>query len=1564
MSGGGNIKVVVRCRPLNSRELARGAKGLIRMKGNQTILDPPEQTGPASGRATEKKPMSFSFDKSYWSAGPRDEPKYASQQTLYEDLGVDLLNHSFEGFNTCIFACESRGISTDISPLDGADKGIIPLTTSELFRRVESRSGTDSILSYTVEVSYIEIYNEKVRDLLNPKNKGNLKVREHPSLGPYVEDLSRLVVENYNQMMTLMDEGNKARTVASTNMNETSSRSHAVFTVILTQKRHDPQTNMTGEKVSKISLVDLAGSERQASTGATGTRLKEGANINKSLTTLGKVIAALAQASADHGKGKKRKDDFVPYRDSVLTWLLKESLGGNSKTAMIAAISPADYEETLSTLRYADAAKKIKTHAVVNEDPNAKLIRELKEELELLRSRVSTGGGNDEATYDPQIPSEKQIVTYRTKEGEIKKVTKLELQDQLQASEKLMESLNLTWEEKMEKTQQIHVEREKALEELGISIDKDMVGVHAPQRHPSLVNLNEDPLMSECLIYQLKPGSTVAGSLDDNKAHIKLSGQHILPEHCIFTNEEGVVTVEAMPDARTFVNGKRVPPKAPIKLQNGFRVILGDFHVFRFNDPASVRAQRQKLQGSVSIDNLAGVVGGDRPETPNSRQDAELMDWTAARREVADIEKLGDQDLDRLFDDIVKVRTQRKRPESRYDISAELESRLMTASETQESLDPSSNPWLNGQMATTMTSNSIGTPVAQEVDTVTMDEGSEAGTEHALLPAFVKSSPAKPSEVILHQEHLTRQLKTMAQEVKRIKYQAAAARAMEQISDEPANWTARDLGLVQYAIKRWKCMKTFSMAEQILTGAVNVREANVIAAEMGKVVSYNFLIVDNHVGSPTSSLDDSNGIVEFEDVSETVTAGNTGSAVVVKVIDRESDAVYLWDLHKFQQQLNKMRRTLAVKENPSYSVHFRVDGIFTDTLSPSYSFIGSAKAPLRLLATQVSHTSTVPIMCQYTMEAIGSCRISFKCASPVSSGVATPESAWQPLEDRLVAGNKLSFTLTIDGVKGLSSVDYASIHAQTRLSSLVGSSIMSEDIFVSLPIDLDRTSVAHLNLRRNISVILTEEMIRHIRNSYATVELFAKLRPEYLRRLERWDKSREINPPNSTPGTPNKASEAKPAMRRCETDFVANEHHDILASIEIRELASNGDYVATELLDDIFQLHQGLQSRLHIRLTHSSGKAFPWKSIQHVSTSDVRLVDKNHNVSSVNMMKSHSEMRMNHQEVVDSSSGVSVLTAEGVWDTSSHGCKALDRRTSSDTYLLVKLTMLVEVETLDEPALLSLDLKIRILGRDSRRSSILTFFQSQKIYHSTSAIFSVDLVPPLARNTGDLWRLDTSKKHVRGEELLGDDWKPRSLSLLEDFRKMQRTARNLADVQATKVVLDLIEDVEPKEMNEDEKGRVMQRCLDLWKLELDQRVNIDVGKESPEEEAMSRKMRMLLPDLQPKLVPTVKLLPKVETVIKSGSLMVLRDPQNDQWVKMIFVLRRPYLHLHEHANAREIQIINLSKATVTPSPEVETLLGRNFAFTVFSSTNSYILQAASEKEMKDWISVISVTCDL
>ncbi|KAL8198334.1 UNVERIFIED_CONTAM: Kinesin-like protein kif1b [Gekko kuhli] len=380
------------------------------------ILNPKNPKEPAK---------SFSFDYSYWSHTSPGDPCFASQNRVYNDIGKEMLLHAFEGYNVCIFAYGQTGAGKSYTMMGKQEEnqaGIIPQLCEELFEKINDNSNEE--MSYSVEVSYMEIYCERVRDLLNPKNKGNLRVREHPLLGPYVEDLSKLAVTSYTDIADLMDAGNKARTVAATNMNETSSRSHAVFTIVFTQKKHDPETDLSTEKVSKISLVDLAGSERADSTGAKGTRLKEGANINKSLTTLGKVISALAEVDNCTSKfeivfrkdvtqrdrkqvlqylnvylqsKKKKKTDFIPYRDSVLTWLLRENLGGNSRTAMVAALSPADinYDETLSTLRYADRAKQIKCNAVINEDPNAKLVRELKEEVTRLKDLLRAQGLGD-----------------------------------------------------------------------------------------------------------------------------------------------------------------------------------------------------------------------------------------------------------------------------------------------------------------------------------------------------------------------------------------------------------------------------------------------------------------------------------------------------------------------------------------------------------------------------------------------------------------------------------------------------------------------------------------------------------------------------------------------------------------------------------------------------------------------------------------------------------------------------------------------------------------------------------------------------------------------------------------------------------------------------------------------------------------------------------------------------------------------------------------------------------------------------------------------------------------
>ena len=337
-----------------------------------TKLLVPPSSDPANARAQTRKIVeekAFTFDNSFWSHDTKDS-HYAHQEDVYNCLGEEFLDHNFEGYHTCIFAYGQTGSGKSYTMMGTQEQpGLIPRTCEDLFERIESNENPS--VSYSVRVSYFEVYNEHVRDLLQPRSDPPhyLKIRESPTEGPYVKDLTEIHVKNYGEILKYMRMGDHSRTTASTKMNDTSSRSHAVFTIMLKQIHHDYKTDETTERLARIRLVDLAGSERAKATEATGQRLREGGNINKSLTTLGRVIAALADPKHARIQNSNRKNkDIVPYRDSILTWLLKDSLGGNSKTAMIACIAPSDYDETLSTLRYADQAKRIRTTAIVNQD--------------------------------------------------------------------------------------------------------------------------------------------------------------------------------------------------------------------------------------------------------------------------------------------------------------------------------------------------------------------------------------------------------------------------------------------------------------------------------------------------------------------------------------------------------------------------------------------------------------------------------------------------------------------------------------------------------------------------------------------------------------------------------------------------------------------------------------------------------------------------------------------------------------------------------------------------------------------------------------------------------------------------------------------------------------------------------------------------------------------------------------------------------------------------------------------------------------------------------------------
>ncbi|XP_022186213.2 kinesin-like protein Klp98A [Nilaparvata lugens] len=560
-----SVKVAVRVRPFNQREIDMNAKCIIKMEGKKTRITNTSQKG--NERQGELNKF-FTFDHSYWSFDHND-PHYISQEQVFNDLGTDVVDAAFEGYNACVFAYGQTGSGKTFTMMGSkSNQGLMPRICEALFKRMALGA------NYRIEVSYLEIYNEKVKDLLLKDSGHNLKVRQHPTKGPCVMDLSRHLVSEYKHIQDLMEQGNNQRTTASTNMNDVSSRSHAIFTLMFVQAQGGLSNDVPTETVSKVHLVDLAGSERADASGATGQRLKEGAHINKSLVTLGSVISALAELSA--GVSGRKAGGFIPYRDSVLTWLLKDSLGGNSKTIMIAAVSPADcnYSETLSTLRYANRAKNIINKPTINEDENVKLIRELREEITKLKSMMTESEGATEV--QPKV---------------------LAVLQEKEAQEKVLRE---EWNEKWRETQKILQEQKalglrKAGAGAGIVLDSDM---------PHLIGIDDDLLSTGVTLYHLNDGETLVGSsdADGDRQDIILNGVDVEKHHCSITLKNGVATLVPHHEALCWVNGSQV--NKPTRLSQGCNILLGRTNLFRYNDPVEV--EKLKKEGnSHSVLNLS-----------------------------------------------------------------------------------------------------------------------------------------------------------------------------------------------------------------------------------------------------------------------------------------------------------------------------------------------------------------------------------------------------------------------------------------------------------------------------------------------------------------------------------------------------------------------------------------------------------------------------------------------------------------------------------------------------------------------------------------------------------------------------------------------------------------------------------------------------------------------------------------------------------------------------------------------------------------------------------------------
>lgn len=1368
------------------------------MKENQTLL-----TSPDSKSAKDAGAKTFAFDRSYWSFN-KDDSNYAGQSNLFDDLGAPLLDNAFQGYNNCIFAYGQTGSGKSYSMMGyGKEVGIIPNICQEMFHRIDAIQ-QDKTTKCTVEVSYLEIYNERVRDLLNPTTKGNLKVREHPSTGPYVEDLAKLVVGSFQEIENLMDEGNKARTVAATNMNETSSRSHAVFTLMLTQKKYDAETKMEMEKVAKISLVDLAGSERATSTGATGARLKEGAEINRSLSTLGRVIAALADLSTVK---KKKGATQVPYRDSVLTWLLKDSLGGNSMTAMIAAISPADinYDETLSTLRYADSAKRIKNHAVINEDANARMIRELKEELAVLRSKLGGGpvmpGGMPipaEEVYAEGTPLEKQIVTITTSDGTVKKVSKADIAEQLNQSEKLLTDLNQTWEQKLQKTEEIHKEREAALEELGISIEKGFIGLSTPKKMPHLVNLSDDPLLAECLVYNLKPGTTTVGNVDTNAEHqanIRLNGTRILHDHCKFENNvDGTVVVVPTEGASVMVNGKRITE--PKQLHSGYRVILGDFHIFRFNHPLEAKAERAEvgsslLRQSITASQLQALdrtpsprpgghersmskvsdFGDSRPESPapvlrNGRD----SDWSLARREAAgailgsdqNFTSLTDEELNALFEDVQRARAERVIGREDGDdtesvTSYQLREKYMSTGTIDNfSLDTAltmpSTP-KQGEHEDRLKEAREEMQNQLERQKEEFQEQLKSSEAANVEVAEIKKEKAKMETALLElKEDMQKQLN-----LQRKRYEEKIDK-MDPLRRPKANpkLTDEEMDRARKVIKVWRGRHFVKMAETVLQNAAVLKEAQIMSNELEESVVFQFTVAD--VGHALCSSYDMvlNGLTgEGEDAA---LEEAQKPCIGIRVIDYRNSVVHLWSLEKLHDRVRQMRQMHQYLDQPEYAQHLSLDNPFVETCMPSYTLIGEVDVPLKAVFESRVQDFTLDVLSPYTSHAIGIVKLSLE-----------PSHARAPT-------NTLKFNVVMHELIGFAEREGTEVHAQLFIPGVSEDGVTTTQMITEFDEGPIRFESVH-----NMSVSLFASQDVTLRAA-----IFAKVSQMHLDKLLSWDDMRDAGP----------VQDATKGSRINESQFFTQEKHDLLSRVQIMELNENGEYQpvevsqTSELDTGTFQLHQGLQRRIGINISHSSGDALPWGDVTAVRVGKVCLVDSAGKTPDMGSSEPDVSLKLASNPIFrENPNGTRSITIYAQWDSSLHNSLLLDRVTADKYRVQMTIHWEISSEKLAEPMRFAQKVCVQILSRTFVRQTSMfsSLWQNVRFVRSSTGIFTLTMRPAPIKRVGDLWRINSRHDYVKGEENL-TSWAPRGVSLVSDYimaRKKKERVAEIGSVQTT-----------------------------------------------------------------------------------------------------------------------------------------------------------------------------------
>ena len=784
----------------------------------------------------------------------------------------------------------------------------------------------------------------------------------------------------------------------------------------------------------------------------------------------------------------------------------------------------------------------------------------------------------------------------------------------------------------------------------------------------------------------------------------------------------------------------------------------------------------------------------------------------------------------------------------------------------------------------------------------------------------------------------------------------------------------KEIVVARSVLGHWQQRNYVRMAEAILQHASLLKEAQVMSQIMDKHVVFQFAIIDAGHNMASSYDLVLNGIAGDDDVA---LDDAKKPCVGVRVIDFKHGVIYIWSIEKLQRRVQAMRQLHQYIDRPDYIQHFKLENPFSETCSPQYSLVGVSDIPLTAVFESTVQDFTVEVISPYTQSVLGIIKLSLE-----------PSSAQAP-------SSTLKFNVVMHHMVGFAEREGTEVHAQLFVPGVSDEGgATTTQMIMGFDEDPVRFESVH-----SMSLPLSSP-----RNSSLKVCIYVHVTTMHLDKLLSWDEMRD---------SAEEPSKKRTTPRIPESEFYSEERHDVFARIQILELSETGEYLPVEVVQSssldagTYQLHQGLQRRVVVNLTHSSTQSLPWEDIARLRVGSVRLLDPWGKIPDVDLQTPDVPLKLTQEPMVkDNADGTSNVTLIGQWDSSLHGSLLLDRITAVNYRVQISLRWDLISPRLQEPIVFELDQTLQVLGRAYVRpqSMFKQFWNSIRVVHSTVGMFSVAVRPVSAKRAADLWRMNTEHDYVKGEELL-TSWSPRKVSLVRDFALARKRRLRTAEIDAAKGALSAgsltaspangRSTPQRGQDHSERQTKLLQKYLDLWSPKKDPAETIletnhtepppqgaafargtnsststtNSSIKSPGTESVFSEQQQQSPS-KPRFLATVQHIPKNPSTLKSGYLLT-PDDTSSHWVRRFIELRRPYLHIHSVPEGDEIKAINLRDSRVDHNPDFVRLLdgsrngpgnqnglsmkGRPNVFAVYGTQSTFLFAARTEGQKVEWI---------